>query len=124
MGTSRARHVSRNQGSNPPRRVGIVAILAAIALLAGLQPVSAAQGQGQKKASPCCFSNPSYDRICQVQPAGDETCDSILAYLNNPLSTGKTYCDNTKIRGGWVEVECSQPQGHGSGQQAQPSQSQ
>jgi len=29
-----------------------------------------------------------------------------LAYLNTPLSVGKTYCDNSRIRGGWDRVNC------------------
>jgi hypothetical protein len=39
-------------------------------------------------------------------PDEAETCSSILAYLNTPTSTGKTYCDSTNIRGGWLEVSC------------------
>jgi hypothetical protein len=35
-----------------------------------------------------------------VQPAQGETCDSILAYLNNPTAQGKTYCNSTNISGG------------------------
>ena len=124
MGITRAHRPSRGRGPNPPLRIGFVAVLAVIALLAALQPAAATQSQEQEKASPCCFSNPSYDHICQVRPSGDETCDTILAYLNNPLSTGKTYCDNTKIRGGWVKVDCKRSPSQESDQKAQPSQTQ
>ena len=55
---------------------------------------------------PCCFANQRYTGVCQVPPAEDETCGSILAYLNNPNSTGKGYCGGTNIRGGWVQVDC------------------
>jgi hypothetical protein len=41
-----------------------------------------------------------------VQPAEDETCASILAYLNNPVAEGKTYCGGTTARSGWTEVSC------------------
>ena len=55
---------------------------------------------------PCCFTNPQYTGVCVVQPGEGETCTSILDYLNNPQSQGKTYCGNTSIRGGWKQAEC------------------
>ena len=55
----------------------------------------------------CCFTNQRYAGVCKVQPAKDETCASVLAYLNDPRSQGKTYCGNTTIRGGWQQVECT-----------------
>ena len=55
---------------------------------------------------PCCFENPRYSGTCQVTPGPEETCGSILGYLNNPNSVGKTYCGNTKVRGGWSSVAC------------------
>ncbi len=54
----------------------------------------------------CCFNNPRFTGTCKVTPAEDETCASILAYLNNPNSVGRAYCGNTKIRGGWTQVAC------------------
>jgi hypothetical protein len=66
----------------------------------------------------CCFTNPQYSGVCAVQPGEGETCASILAYLNNPQSQGKTYCDNTNVRGGWRQAACekksarSGPLGH------------
>ena len=57
-------------------------------------------------SSDCCFANPRYTGICRVTPAPDESCADILAYLNNQASVGKTYCGNTKVRGGWTEVDC------------------
>jgi hypothetical protein len=55
---------------------------------------------------PCCFENPRYSGTCQVTPGPEETCGDILAYLNNPNSVGKSYCGNTKVRGGWSSVAC------------------
>jgi len=43
---------------------------------------------------------------CEVEPAQDETCASILEYLNNLQSQGKNYCNSTNIRGGWKTVPC------------------
>jgi hypothetical protein len=60
---------------------------------------------GEAKA-PCCFTNPRYTGVCQVMPADDESCGSILAYLNNPNSSGKSYCGGTSIRGGWQQASC------------------
>ena len=58
---------------------------------------------------PCCFENPRFTGTCQVQAGPEETCGSILAYLNNPNSVGKNYCGNTTIRGGWSQVSCQAP---------------
>ncbi len=57
-------------------------------------------------AEPCCFANDRYEGTCKVIPGEGETCQSILAYLNNPMSTGKPYCGGTSVRGGWVLVDC------------------
>ena len=65
--------------------------------------------------APCCFTNPRYSGICQVVPDEGESCASILAYLNNQNSVGKSYCGNTTIRGGWAQVECEQAAGSADG---------
>lgn len=57
-------------------------------------------------AEPCCLANDRYKETCKVIPGEGETCQSILDYLNNPMSTGKSYCGSTSIRGGWVRVNC------------------
>ena len=54
----------------------------------------------------CCYSNPRYSGVCEVTTGPDETCSDVLAYLNNQASVGKTYCGNTKVRGGWAQVAC------------------
>jgi len=66
------------------------------------------------RPAPCCFVNPSYAGVCVVHPTKDETCASVLAYLNNPQSTGKSYCNSTATRGNWRQVVCErspEPQG-------------
>ena len=55
---------------------------------------------------PCCFKNPRFSGTCQVTPGPEESCGSILGYLNNPNSVGKAYCGNTKVRGGWTQASC------------------
>jgi hypothetical protein len=57
-------------------------------------------------SAPCCYTNAQWSGVCEVRPAGDETCASILEYLNNPRSVGKTYCNATDIRGGWKPAAC------------------
>jgi hypothetical protein len=57
--------------------------------------------------APCCFTNPRYAGTCVVTPTGDETCASILDYLNDQRSAGKTYCASTEIRGGWRPIQCT-----------------
>jgi hypothetical protein len=64
-------------------------------------------GTAQKEEDKCCYTNSrGYRGICVVTPGEGETCASILAYLNNAQSIGKTYCGNTKVRGGWKQVSC------------------
>ncbi len=58
------------------------------------------------QSEPCCFTNPRFTGICQVTPGSDESCSSILGYLNNPNSVGRAYCGNTKVRGGWAQTDC------------------
>jgi len=55
----------------------------------------------------CVFRNPGYSGQC-VQTEGiaagstaQQTCESILACLNNVGCT-KTYCQATTVRGGWT----------------------
>jgi hypothetical protein len=57
----------------------------------------------------CCFTNRAYVGVCVVTPAENETCATILAYLNNPQSKGKDYCGKTTIRGGWQQAACEAP---------------
>lgn len=90
------------------QRWGLVAWVAvAIAVL-----VAAAVGRSAEAPVPCCFINDQFSGVCRVVPAADETCDTILAYLNNPTSVGKAYCDRTTIRGGWVRTGCARGAHH------------
>ncbi|HJZ10760.1 MAG TPA: hypothetical protein VJ521_01335, partial [Acidobacteriota bacterium] len=54
----------------------------------------------------CCFRNANYAGICTVTIAARETCTSMLEYLNTPGTSGKTYCSQTQLRGGWQEIDC------------------
>jgi hypothetical protein len=85
-----------------------VAIVIAAVLVIAATPASANDeaSAAASESAPCCFENPRFSGTCQVTPSGDETCSSILAYLNNPNSVGKAYCGNTKVRGGWTQVSC------------------
>ena len=74
-------------------------VLAAIA-------TPAAPSDAPQPPKPCCFTNERYAGVCRVVPATGETCESIAAYLNNPSSSGRTYCDSTNLRGGWQQVDC------------------
>jgi hypothetical protein len=59
----------------------------------------------------CCFKNSAYSGTCVVDPAPGETCASILEYLNSPNTVGKTYCNGTRIRGGWTVAACDSQTG-------------
>jgi hypothetical protein len=100
-------------------RIRVVAFIA-VAALAGAPPLAAAEQRPDscseaktEEPSPradCCFSNRAFSGVCVVQPEGEETCATILAYLNNPQSQGKDYCGKTTIRGGWQQTACEAPQ--------------
>jgi hypothetical protein len=99
--------------SHPAFRIaGAVAVVLLLAAALGLFALAAtvpvaAQGAGAQDPRPhCCYTNPRYVGTCEVEPAKDETCASILEYLNNPQSQGKSYCGNTTLRGGWKQTPC------------------
>ena len=66
--------------------IACILCLGALAAVAGTEDASTAIGQ-----APCCFENPRFSGTCEVTPGEDESCGSILGYLNNPNSVGKTY---------------------------------
>lgn len=80
--------------------LAILWIAGAAVAAGGDEPLSIAAQQT------CCFENPRYSGTCRVTPGEDESCGDILAYLNNPNSVGRDYCDNTGVRGGWTTVSC------------------
>ena len=99
---------------------GLALIVAAV--LMGALPVVAAEkgppaeGTVTEDPSPradCCFNNRAFSGVCVVTPKEDETCATILAYLNNPQSQGKAYCGKTTIRGGWQQAACEVPKAGG-----------
>lgn len=107
----------------PSARARVLALIAA-AVLVGALPLAAAEEkkgpasddattQDPSPREDCCFSNRAFTGVCVVKPAEDETCATILAYLNNPQSQGKDYCGKTTIRGGWQQTSCETPQGGG-----------
>ena len=86
-------------------------VIAMCWILGGLAGGSALAERGRsdsEAATECCFENSRYAGVCVVQPAEKETCASILDYLNNPSSSGKSYCGFTEIRGGWKEISCQE----------------
>ena len=85
----------------------IIAAVACILCLGALAAESGAEDASMtNQQSSCCFENPRFTGTCEVTPGEDESCGSILGYLNNPNSVGKMYCGNTKVRGGWTQVSC------------------
>jgi hypothetical protein len=78
---------------------------AAVLALAGMGGLTSAK----EPAKACCFNNPGFAGTCSVTPEHGENCGTILAYLNNPKATGKSYCGNTDLRGGWTRVACQPP---------------
>ena len=61
---------------------------------------------GASAADTCCYANARFSGPCVVTLAPGETCSSVLAYLNNLSSGGKTYCGSTPIRRGWSHTTC------------------
>lgn len=87
-----------------PSSLLVIASLCCVSALPTVAGEAARQTTIEGEA--CCFTNPSFTGVCRVVPGPDETCADILAYLNNQSSVGKTYCGNTKVRGGWAQVDC------------------
>jgi hypothetical protein len=85
---------------------GICTIALVLTCGAGLAADESATSATLEEA--CCFENPRFSGTCKVTPGPDESCSSILGYLNNPNSVGKAYCGNTKVRGGWTQVSCDE----------------
>jgi hypothetical protein len=86
-------------------------VLALVLALVGLPAARAHGDHGRgdsEELTECCFNNSRYAGICVVNPGEDETCASILEYLDNPSSSGKSYCGFTDIRGGWKEISCEE----------------
>jgi|EndMetStandDraft_3_1072993.scaffolds.fasta_scaffold03510_5 hypothetical protein len=84
---------------------GVGAAIVLMAAAGGLTPEGLTSAASVARPA-CCYTNAQYAGVCIVQPAKDESCASIRTYLNNPRSQGKTYCDNTSVRGGWRQVKC------------------
>jgi hypothetical protein len=85
----------------------IIAAIACILCLGAVAAESSAEDASNIiQQSSCCFENPRFTGTCEVTPGEDESCGSILGYLNSPNSVGKMYCGNTKVRGGWTQVSC------------------
>jgi len=78
----------------------VIATVIAIIVCMAAVPTQAAD-------TSCCFNNARYSGTCNVAPGKDETCASILSYLNKPSSVGRSYCGGTDIRGGWRAVGCT-----------------
>jgi hypothetical protein len=92
------------------RTIRVVLLLAVVAVV-GFAATSLLAGANRASTTAdekCCFTNPRHTGVCVVTPAEDETCSSILGYLNNPNSVGKPYCGGTTVRGGWTQVECKE----------------
>lgn len=78
----------------------MVAVTSAVGLglLLGAAPAAGAD---------CCFTNSRFGGPCVVTPSSDETCSSILAFLNGVSTVGRAYCGNTTVRGGWRQTDCA-----------------
>ncbi|MGH9322399.1 MAG: hypothetical protein ACRD3V_21250 [Vicinamibacteria bacterium] len=77
-----------------------------IAVVTATMHFAAEPRQYEPVRKACCFTNPGYAGTCKVVPAEDETCASILAYLNDPMAEGKSYCGGATVRRGRTEVSC------------------
>jgi hypothetical protein len=86
----------------------IASLLLAVAAggIAGVLPTSGATARPET-ASPCCFAHSGYQGVCVVVPGENETCAGILDYLNTPNTAGRTYCNSSRLRGGWEIASCS-----------------
>jgi|GEM_PF-3230991 len=79
-------------------------------LFAGSDSEKKASTETQTAPKECCYERPGYQGTCHVTPQDDETCESILKYLNTPGTIGKSYCGGNKLRGGWKTAACEEEQ--------------
>jgi hypothetical protein len=82
----------------------MVGMLVLVGAALALAPADASLEEAARPR--CCFTNPGYSGVCEVRPSEDETCASVLSYLNNQASSGKSYCGSSDVRGGWEQVSC------------------
>lgn len=88
-------------------RISSIAVLVALIMVAAAPVFAEAEPTEISIGNDtCCFTNPRFTGTCQVTTGPEESCSDVLAYLNNQASVGKTYCGNTKVRGGWAQVDC------------------
>ena len=95
----------------PKKRPWRTIIIASVAAVGAIAASAAPSHRGDTRSSErtlCCVANPRYAGICAVELAPDETCQDVLAYLNNAASVGKTYCASTPVRRGWKQVDCQE----------------
>jgi uncharacterized protein (TIGR02246 family) len=78
-------------------------------VVAGLTVVVCVTARQAPAEERCCLNNFRFSGGCMVVVRGTETCQDVLAYLNNFNSVGKYYCGNTTIRGGWSLSDCGDP---------------
>ena len=64
------------------------------------------KAEEEQQVRVCCFERAGYQGTCRVTPGEEETCQTILEYLNTAGTVGKSYCGASKLRGGWKQVEC------------------
>jgi hypothetical protein len=89
------------------KRLNKTGFQASVVLLFLLTVFTTTAGRSEEEQkSDCCFTREGYQGICRVTPAKDETCESILSYLNSAGTVGKSYCGGSKLRGDWKQVEC------------------
>jgi len=102
------RDVARRPGIQTKLLPLLSVLLLGVMLTSGLATTASGEGWEELAAAApeCCFTNPEYAGGCIVSPSAEETCSSILHYLNDPASSGKSYCGFTEIRGGWQEARC------------------
>ena len=84
----------------------------ALSIAASAAPIHREDTRSSEKPL-CCVANPRFSGVCAVQLGADETCQDVLAYLNNAASVGKTYCASTPVRMGWKQVDCEKEEAHG-----------
>ena len=86
-------------------------LMSAAAVAVALLAASGAEAAGKQ----CCFNNPGFTGTCKVTIEQGEKCSTVLEYLNTPNTSGRDYCSNSGVRGGWVRVNCPTTDQEGSG---------
>lgn len=95
--------------THSPQRsaLAVLVVIAAAGTVMADPQYQSGQVQTGNSTQQCCFNNFRFSGTCAARVGQNESCYTVLSYLNNINSVGQAYCGNTTVRGGWTTVDCA-----------------